>query len=273
MGDRVAEFTVAIPVYNGARFIGEALDSIARQDLDGVEVLVSDNASTDATPWILAEWQERLPLRVIRRARTMPMRDHFNALLDAVDGENYMLLCHDDYLASPDALALARSALAEHPEVSAVYCDLLFVNENGRRLARRSFGRAGAFDVEQTGLRTLRTGRNLFGIPLAIRRKALGDLRYGDKFLYTMDIDLSWSLGETGGAWHIAEPLIANRYSAGNTTWGLLRHAHREYIDLAAKHARAPGPLGKARIAATSAVVALQKLAFRAYERAQTRWA
>lgn len=269
----MAQFTVAIPVYNGARFIGEALESIARQDLDGVEVLVSDNASTDATPEILTQWRDRLPLRVIRRPQTMPMRDHFNALLDAVDGENYMLLCHDDYIASPDALAKARKVLDEHPEVSAVYCDLAFVNENRRPLARRRFGREGKFDVEQTGQRTLRTGRNLFGIPLAIRRKALGDLRYGDKFLYTMDIDLSWSLGETGAAWHIAEPLIANRYSAGNTTWKLLRHAHHEYIDLAAKHAQAPGPLGRARLAATCGVVALQKLVFRAYERAQTKWA
>lgn len=266
----MANFTVAIPVYNGERFLEEALESIACQDLEGVEVLVSDNGSTDGTPAILEKWADYLPLRVIRRPETLPMRDHFNALLDDVDSDAYMLLCHDDYLASPHALQLARRAIAVNPDIAVVYCDLLYVNEKRQKLATRHFGRVGRFDPDATGRRCLRTGRNLFGIPLAIRRAALGDTRYGEEFLYAMDIDLSWSLGRSGDAFHIAEPLIANRYSSDNTTWRLLGSTLGEYLRLATKHATPPGVMGRTRIALTCQFVTVQKLLFRIYERAMS---
>ena len=266
----MADFTVAIPVYNGARFLEAALESIAAQDLDGVEVLVSDNASTDDTPAILARWADRLPLRVVRRAATLPMRDHFNALLDDVDADAYMLLCHDDYLAHPQALHLARQVLKQQPDVATVYCDMLYVDEVGKQLARRNFGRSGRFDPRIIGRRCLQTGRNLFGIPLAIRRSALGALRYDEQFLYAMDIDLSWALGAAGDAFHIDKPLIANRYSADNTTWRLLGSTVGEYRRLAAKHVGNLDALQDARLALTCHFVTAQKLAFRLFARVRS---
>ncbi len=263
----MADFTIAIPVYNGERFLAEALRSIAVQDLDGVEVLVSDNASNDGTQRILDEWRDRLPLRVVRKVQTMPMRDHFNALLDTIDSAAYMLLCHDDYLADPDAIKLARAALRDNPDCAAVYCDLMYVDENRRQLAQRRFGRSGRFDPDATGRQSLATGRNMFGIPLAIRRRALGDLRYGDGFLYAMDIDLSWSLAQAGDAYHIDRPLIANRYSSDNMTWRLLGTTYDEYCALARKHADTPGRIARARMAATCQFVTAQKFAFRHYAR------
>lgn len=265
----MAEFTVAIPVYNGERFLAEALRSIEIQNLDGVEVLVSDNASSDSTAAILMEWQERLPLRIIHRSKTLPMRDHFNALLDAVNGDAYMLLCHDDYLADPNALDLARAALRENPDIASVYCDLNYVDEQCRTLARRNFARKGRFDADATGRKCLSTGRNLFGIPLAIRRKALGDIRYGEDFLYAMDIDLSWSLAAKGAAYHIDKALIANRYSNDNMTWKLLGTTLGEYLRLARKHSSVPGPFARIYMAAVCQFVTLQKFAFRYYARAK----
>lgn len=263
----MVDFTIAIPVYNGERYLAEALHSIQEQNLDGVEVLVSDNGSTDGTAALLAAWQNRLPLRVIRRSQTLPMRDHFNALLDDVAGDAYMLLCHDDYLAEPAAIDLARAALREHPAVAAVYCDLLYVDGKRRQLARRRFRPTGCFDPDETGRRCLRTLRNEFGIPLAIRRSALGEIRYGDQFLYAMDIDLSWSLAERGSAYHFAKPLIANRYADSNMTWALLGTTLSEYMRLARKHAKAPRLPARLRMAAVCQMVTAQKLAFRYYAR------
>ncbi len=264
----MADFTVAIPVYNGARFLGAALESIAAQDdLAGVEVLVSDNASSDATPAILSEWKSRLPLRVIRREKTLPMRDHFNALLDDVDGDAYMLLCHDDYLADPAALRMTKQALKDNPDIAAIYCDMLYVDEGGRTLARRKFGRSGRFDPDATGRRCLATGRNLFGIPLAIRRSALNDLRYDERFLYAMDIDLSWSLATADDALHIDRALIANRYSADNTTWRLLGTTSGEYRRLAEKHVGKQSALQTLKMVLTCHFVTAQKLLFGLYAR------
>ena len=46
--------SVIVAVYNGAAFLPQCLDSLMAQTLDGVEVIVADDASTDATPEVLA---------------------------------------------------------------------------------------------------------------------------------------------------------------------------------------------------------------------------
>lgn len=56
--------SIAIPTYNGAKYIREALDSIITQldDVDEeVEIVISDNASTDQTPEIISEYQKKYP--------------------------------------------------------------------------------------------------------------------------------------------------------------------------------------------------------------------
>jgi len=56
------KLSIAIPTYNGAQTIRETLDSIVSQLEDGVEIVVSDNASTDGTADIIREYQAMYPL-------------------------------------------------------------------------------------------------------------------------------------------------------------------------------------------------------------------
>ncbi len=266
----MGRFAVCIPVYNGADFVGEALESVARQTLKGVEVIVSDNASTDATADILKHWSGKMNMRVVRQATTLPMQQHFNAVLDMVNSEFYMLLCHDDYLAHPDALRLAHAVMVNNPGVGSVYCDLKYVNAKRQKIATRSFTRAGEFDADETGLNSIRSARNLFGIPLAIRHKALGALRYDPTFHYTMDVDLSWAITKSSQVFHIAQPLIANRYGATNSTWSLLSAAGDEFIALAAKYDVRMNRLDRLRLGMTNFIVTQKKRLFGVYLRGAT---
>jgi glycosyltransferase involved in cell wall biosynthesis len=263
----MAKFAVCIPVYNGADFLAQALASVAEQTFRDIEVIVSDNGSTDGTGAILDEWSDRLPLRVVRRPVTLPLLEHCNALIDEVDCEAYMVLCHDDYLARPDALALADGVLASQPDISSIYCDLAYVSATRRRLAVRRFDRSGRFDGEEVGRKSIQAARNLFGIPLAIRRSALGSLRYDPAFLYVSDVDLSWSLARVAPPSHIAEPLIANRYGGHNSTWSMLAGARREFVRLADKYGVEMNGISRARLGLTAFRVAQQKRVFGAYAR------
>ena len=58
--------SLVIATYNHARFLGEALDSAVAQTLEGVEVVVVDDGSTDDTEAVLARYGGRL--RVIRQS-------------------------------------------------------------------------------------------------------------------------------------------------------------------------------------------------------------
>jgi abequosyltransferase len=61
--------SICIPTYNRAKFLGECLESLAHLDVKywrDVEVIVSDNASTDNTREIVDQFQRTLPLRYFR---------------------------------------------------------------------------------------------------------------------------------------------------------------------------------------------------------------
>ncbi|MDA5095742.1 glycosyltransferase family 2 protein [Aliiroseovarius sp. KMU-50] len=269
-GRDLAQFTVLIPVYNGAEFVGEALTSVAEQTLEDVRVVVSNNASTDNTAEILSSWEPRLNMRIITQSETLPMQDHFNALLNEIETEFYMLLCHDDYLADPRTLELAQEALTENPEVAAAYCNLVYVNPARRKLATRIFKRGHLFDADKAGLATITTARNMFGIPIGIRRSSLGELRYDPQFHYAMDVDLSWALSRHQQAIHIPQVLIANRYSNANTTWKLLSQALDETRNLAQKYNVPLGRMGDLRLCMVNFMVNQKKRLFGLYQRVKS---
>ncbi|MCA3556000.1 glycosyltransferase [Aestuariivirga sp.] len=262
--------TVCIPVRNGDNFLEQALASIAMQTYPADRVLVSDNASTDRTAGILEAWKRRLPLEVVRQPAPVSMVENFNGLLDRVEDPFYMVLCHDDYLNAPDAISSARAVLEANSGVSAVYCDLAYVGEKRRRLATRRFHRTGLFDADEAGRQSVLKTRNMFGIPLLVRRSALGPYRYDPAFRYGLDLDLSWQMSRLQPAWHIPRALMANRYHAGNSTWGGLGAAD-EYFRLASKHGMRISPARRAQIRLRCWSVGQQRRLFGAYERLVSR--
>jgi glycosyltransferase involved in cell wall biosynthesis len=51
--------SVGMPVYNGERFLSKALDSLLGQTFQDFEIIISDNASNDATERICKAYAER----------------------------------------------------------------------------------------------------------------------------------------------------------------------------------------------------------------------
>ena len=63
--------SVALPVRNGANYIAAALDSILAQTMTEFELVISDNASTDTTPQIIADYCARDPRVKVSRSEQM----------------------------------------------------------------------------------------------------------------------------------------------------------------------------------------------------------
>src|SRR5947207_2836515 len=55
--------SIVMPVWNGERYVGEALQSVREQGGDGYELIAVDDGSTDGSPGILRSWERLLPLR------------------------------------------------------------------------------------------------------------------------------------------------------------------------------------------------------------------
>jgi glycosyltransferase involved in cell wall biosynthesis len=104
---------VALPVRNGANYLAAALDSILSQSYRDFDLFVSDNASDDATPAILADYAARDPRVKVSRSETLiSQQANMNRAMALADTPWVKLFCHDD-LMLPDCLARLVAAIAQ----------------------------------------------------------------------------------------------------------------------------------------------------------------
>jgi glycosyltransferase involved in cell wall biosynthesis len=225
---------VYIPVYNDISFLPDAVASVlAQRDVD-VDVIVSDNASTDGT----SEWLEQASLHeprliVHRNPENLGMLANINRFRDLVTADFYVLLCSDDRLGAVDALSSALKVMLDNPDVTSVYADMLYIDGFGRSLAARRFGRAGRFDALPVLKASIMTGRNLFGIPLLHRRSAGAAINYPEALTYVGDVYHSAKCADYGALFHLPRQLIHNRFSGGNATGSLYRISLLQFEALA----------------------------------------
>jgi abequosyltransferase len=120
--------SIAIPTYNRSRRLEDTLTRLSAHPeifADWVEVVISDNASTDNTPDVVAAFSERTgkPVRFSRNASNVGIDGNIHSVSQLATGR-YLLLMSDDDLLLPGALARLRQIVEMNP-------DLLFCFVNG----------------------------------------------------------------------------------------------------------------------------------------------
>ncbi|MGE3077141.1 MAG: glycosyltransferase family 2 protein [Dehalococcoidia bacterium] len=94
--------SIGVPVFNGARFIESAVRSALTQTYRNLEIIISDNASTDETGEICERLCELDPrIQYVRHARNLGAGKNFNEVLRRSRGQYFKWLAHDD-LMSPN---------------------------------------------------------------------------------------------------------------------------------------------------------------------------
>jgi glycosyltransferase involved in cell wall biosynthesis len=126
MGD-VTTVSVIMTVYNGERYLAQAIDSIRRQTLGNFEFIIVDDGSDDRTPEILAEAQADPRVKVIRQRRIGRTRA-LNVAWTQATGTYIANLDADD-LAEPDRLEKQVTFLQQHPNVGLLGTACKILNE------------------------------------------------------------------------------------------------------------------------------------------------
>lgn len=128
-----------MPVYNGAQYIREALDSLLTQTFTDFELIVSDNASTDATQSICEEYACRDPrIRYVRQSENLGALANFQFVLDQAQGEFFMWAAADDKW-DRDWVSSLRNAL-EIAGVGAAFGKLMHIDEKSKTLKHPANG-------------------------------------------------------------------------------------------------------------------------------------
>ena len=119
--------SLCIPTFNRARYLRCLLPLLVEELAEfphACEVVVSDNASTDDTAAVLAEFAGRLPLRVFRHAVNRGPYANLQFVLGQGQGTFLVYLADDDMLAFAE-LATLVDHLQAHPNISAAYAPWL----------------------------------------------------------------------------------------------------------------------------------------------------
>lgn len=123
--------TIGMPVYNGGRFLEEALRSILSQTCSDFELIVSDNASTDDTVAIaqrLAAGDARVTVK--RNPVNVGAAPNYNGLVEIARGRFFKWAAHDDIL-HPEYLQACLRGLEAHPEAVLCYPTTVMIDEAG----------------------------------------------------------------------------------------------------------------------------------------------
>ena len=118
------KLSVAIPTYNGSRYIREALDSIITQlgDIDEeIEIVISDNASTDQTPEIIREYQKKYSfIKYFRNEENVGGDRNYDLAVRRATGE-YVWLFSDDDKIRDGGIRKVIEVINKYPIIAAIF--------------------------------------------------------------------------------------------------------------------------------------------------------
>jgi glycosyltransferase involved in cell wall biosynthesis len=107
-----AKIITTIPVFNGEDFIGQTLESIARQTLRPDRVVVLDNCSTDHTEERVRNFKG-LDCEFIRHPANLGLFQNFNCCLEFADQTDYLHILHADDAIEPEFYEVMTGLLAD----------------------------------------------------------------------------------------------------------------------------------------------------------------
>ncbi len=216
--------SVALCVYNGARFLPEQLASIALQTHPVDELVVCDDCSTDNSLDLIEKFSKTVPFPVYihRNKIQLGSTKNFEKCLQLCAGD-ILFLCDQDDVWHPERVAKQVQYLAKNPTMQAVFSNGDLINKDSEPLAGQMWDAIQFDEIAQQdwqqgeGYKMLFRGYVVTGATLAIRAVALPELVPFPDGIKTMIHD-SWIallLAMKNQIGFINEPLIQYRTHAG----------------------------------------------------------
>jgi glycosyltransferase involved in cell wall biosynthesis len=141
--------SIGLAVYNGERYLEQAIESILAQSFGDFELIISDNASTDRTAAICQDYAASDPrIRYLRNAQNIGGANNENLTFTLARGQYFRWAAHDDML-KPDLLAKCVAVLDRNPDVVLCYTQIIEIDEHGQQITVTSLGKGQAATPQQ----------------------------------------------------------------------------------------------------------------------------
>lgn len=212
--------SVVMPVRNGARFVATAIESVQRQTVENLELVVVDDGSTDATADIVKRLAGADPRIRLLEEEHQGISRSLNRGIEAARAPWIARLDADD-VALADRLERQLAAAASRPEVAVWAGWAITIDVEGRPIGKVTTGPATEEEFRREH------GAGLVEIlhpTVLLRREVVRSVGgYDPRFDGGEDVELWDRVGEVAPILTIREPLI--RFRVHPESWSTLRMA------------------------------------------------
>jgi glycosyltransferase involved in cell wall biosynthesis len=226
------KLSVCIPVYNGAEFIKEAIDSVLTQEFKDFELVIVDNCSTDNTIDIIRSYTDSR-IKLFINKSNIGMIPNWNKAMEHAIGKYIKVLPADDFI-YPGCLEKQIKILDDDQKdlISMVCGRRNIIDDSGKILFNRGFTKK---ECEISGFeainKNVRSGGNIIGEGGAVmfRKSILARSgNFNSDIFYVLDIDLWYKILIHGKLHALPDIVSAFRVSKGSASVNVVSKQHED---------------------------------------------
>lgn len=210
-----------MPVYNAGKFLPKAIESIRKQTLEDLELLIIDDGSTDDSYRIIKRYAKRdRRVRVFRNIKNEGLVKSLNTLIPKTHGRFVARMDADD-ISLPDRFEKQIAYLRENPELVACGGQEYIINERGFRIAEKHFP-----TNERTCYNMIANMMVIQPPVLMARGDIFRTLRYSNHVFKNDDISMHFKLLQKGGFGNVNDIIFKYRKRADSLTHRDPKHVY-----------------------------------------------
>ena len=217
--------SICLPIYNGEKFLAEAIESVLAQSHDNFELLIADDRSSDQS-YALAESYAKKDKRIVLwiNETNTGIFANYNECLKRASGDYIKLFAQDDILENNCVEKLA-TVLQERKNISLVSCARTIIDNDGEASAVEKFFEQ---DISISGTQVIKDYVRSFvyrvGTPCQVmfRKERMGN-GFDPGYYLSGDIEYFLHVLEEGDFYYLSEPLVKFRRHPGSVTVGALK--------------------------------------------------
>ena len=204
--------TCLMPAYNAEKYIAEAIESILAQSFTDFELMIIDDASTDATLAIAEHYQKRDPrIVILKNEKNFGIAISSNIGLEKARGK-YIAKMDADDVSFPDRFMMQYQFMEQNPKVCLVGASIEVCDATLKSIGKRSY-RQGDKEIRKKLFRF-----SPFAHPVCFYRTELAKRVGGYSFIFpvAIDYDFYFKIGKFGEFANLPATLLKLRTHPGS---------------------------------------------------------
>lgn len=228
---------VGLPVYNGQKYLGAAIESHLSQSFGDFNLVISDNGSTDATPEICRDYASKdSRIKCFRSPENRGILWNHRRVFEAIESPNqYFRWAGADDIMEPGLLQAMVAVLSSRPEVEAVVPDTKNIDDQGEIIGSmaRTLDLQSPDVFERARDVLVANYQHVIAYGL-LRASTLRLMRTGPDYI-GWDPVFVWELALRGQMVQVAGPVLLRRFHAGSISRVKTAKEMRKWVEPSSK--------------------------------------